>query len=150
MSKEPEEDLGFRVTDKRLFREAGEPGAELPPREPPKPPAEPERPATGPPESAPGTPSLEEPAPGTAAKIDFPSYILGYYTQGLMFLGEVPNPMTNRVEQDLEGAQHMIEILEMLQHKTKGNLSREEDQLVDGVLYELRMKFMNKTKRIKL
>jgi len=44
----------------------------------------------------------------------------------------------------------MIDILSMLEEKTKGNLSAQEKQLLESVLYELRMKFMAKTKTIKL
>ena len=44
----------------------------------------------------------------------------------------------------------MVDILGMLQEKTKGNLTREEDQLLESALYELRMKFMSKANRIKL
>jgi hypothetical protein len=140
MSKDQEES-GFRVTDKRIFREDGEPRENAPPtggeskseqhREEGKQPA-------------------EEIPPGTAARIDFPSYILSYYTQGLVLLGEVPNPYTNKKEEDIEAAHHTIDILSMLETKTKGNLSREEEQLLGSVLYELRMKFMAKTSRIKL
>ena len=158
MSKE-EENQGFRVTDRRLFRETGErrePDEEAKPKEPakqPPPPAKEPRAAQEPPPSEPRAPQQAapvEPPPGTSPRIDFPSYLMSYYTQGLMFLGEVPNPMTNTVEQDLEGARHTIEILEMLEAKTRGNLAREEDQLLESILYELRMKFMARTKRIKL
>ena len=82
--------------------------------------------------------------------IDFSSYVLSYYTQGCVLLGEVPNPYTNKKEEDLEAAKHMIDILSMLEQKTKGNLSKEELQLLESVLYELRMKYMAKTNRIKL
>ena len=82
--------------------------------------------------------------------IDFPSYVLGYYTQGLVLLGEIPNPYTNKKEEDVESARNIIDILTMLEAKTKGNLSSEENQLLSSVLYELRMKFMSKTSGIKL
>ncbi len=110
----------------------------------------PQQPATA--ASAPEEPKAasEEVPPGTAPRIDFPSYILSYYTQGLVLLGEVPNPYTNKKEEDCEAARHTIDILSMLEEKTKGNLTREEDQLLGSVLYELRMKFMAKTSRIKL
>ncbi len=134
MSKE-QEDTGFRVTDKRAFREDGEL------RKPDAPKEEPD--ASG------AAPIVGEEPPGTGARIDFPSYVLSYYTQGLVLLGEVPNPITNKKEEDLEGARHTVDILTMLQDKTKGNLSQEEDQLMASVLYELRMKFMAKTNRIK-
>ena len=135
MEKEPEES-GFRVTDRRHFAEDGQP------RE--------DNPGTEPKEPAPSAAPLPEEASGEEPRIDFPSYVLSYYTQGLVLLGEVPNPYTNKKEEDLQASRHTIDVLAMLQEKTKGNLSREEDQLLDSVLYELRMKFMAKTNRIKL
>jgi len=144
MSKEQEDDQGFRVTDKRLFTEDGkvrEDGAEE---------------VRSSPETAkaPGNkPSAAAPAetpPGTGGQIDFPSYVLSYYTQSLVLLGEVPNPYTNKKEEDLEAARHMVDILGMLKDKTRGNLSAEEAQLLDSVLYEVRLKYMAKTQKIKL
>ncbi len=141
MSKEHEES-GFRVTDKRAFREDGEPRETVP---------QGEESAEAKPEhgAAESRPPIEEVPPGTGARIDFPSYILSYYTQGLVLLGEVPNPYTNKKEEDMEAAHHTIDILGMLEVKTKGNLSKEEEQLLGSVLYELRMKFMAKTSQIK-
>jgi len=142
MTKE-EETQGFRVTDKRKFAEGGQPSEDAsntvePPRD------------SGP---EPVQDDLNTPLgeiPGADARIDFPSYILSYYTQGLVLLGEVVNPYTNKKEEDLQAARHTVDILAMLEEKTKGNLSKEEDQLLGSVLYELRMKFMSKTSRIKL
>jgi hypothetical protein len=141
MSKE-QEDTGFRVTDKRSFRTDGEP------RETES--AASQSPFADKPQSAADSPSANEPPLGELPRIDFPSYILSYYTQGLVLLGEVPNPMTNQKEEDLQGARHTIDIIDMLREKTQGNLSKEEDQLLGSVLYELRMKFMARTNRIKL
>jgi hypothetical protein len=144
MKKHEEEPEGFRVTDRRHFRETGELRSE----EPAAPEREPEPPAAAPagaPRAAPA-----EPPPGTAPRIDFPSYLMSYYTQGLVLLGEFPNPATNAIEQDLEAVRHIVDLLEMLRDKTRGNLSDEEHKLLDDVLYELRMKFMSKTRRIKL
>ncbi len=140
MAKEDKEDQGFRVTDKRLFHDDA--GTE-------------EKATSAETEKAPRTEPSKAEAAGAPpepeeARIDFPSYVLSYYTQGLVLLGEVPNPFNNKKEEDVEGAHHMIDILAMLQEKTKGNLTVEEGQLLDNVLYELRMKFMAKTKRIKL
>ena len=140
MTKEPDEQ-GFRVTDKRGFREDDEvrsPESSERPEE--KPPAEPAS-------SKDAAPSGQELPP--RPPIDFPSYILSYYTQGLVFLGEVPNPYTSKKEEDVETAKSMIDILTMLEQKTKGNLSKDEEQLLESVLYELRMKYMAKTNRIK-
>jgi len=148
MTKDREEPE-FTVTDKRLFREDGE----VRPREAEKEP-EPSRPEPKQTQETPGSgpaagPGAELP-PGTYPQIDFPSYILSYYTQGLVLLGEVPNPYTNKKEEDSEAARHTIDILAMLETKTKGNLSRDEEELLSNVLYELRMKFMAKTSRLKL
>jgi hypothetical protein len=141
MAKEQEEqeEPGFTVTDKRSFTVEGERRQEEDEKAP--------QPADSP---AADAPDAAESIIGEGPQIDFPSYLLSYYTQGLVLLGEVPNPMTNKKEQDMEGARHTIDILSMLQDKTKGNLSKEEDQLLDSVLYELRMKFMAKMNRIKL
>jgi hypothetical protein len=140
MTKEPEEQ-GFRVTDKRGFREGSEATA-----------PEASETAETRPADEPSSPKKEMPdgRESTPPPIDFPSYILSYYTQGLVLLGEVPNPYTNKKEEDVEAARHTIDILSMIEQKTKGNLSSEEQQLLETVVYELRMKFMAKTNRIKL
>jgi hypothetical protein len=140
MTKEQEEQ-GFRVTDKRGFRDDAE---EQTPEASKK---TEEKPANEPSSAAENAPSGQEIPPRTP--IDFPSYLLSYYTQGLVLLGEVPNPYTNKKEEDVEAAQHTIDILSMLEQKTRGNLTKEEQQLLETVLYELRMKFMAKTNRIK-
>jgi len=138
MTKEQEEQ-GFKVTDKRGFADDGEARDEQNS-------AKGEEERAGEPGSSVGNPPQETPS---GPPIDFPSYILSYYTQGLVLLGEVPNPYTNKKEEDVEAARHIIDLLSMLEQKTKGNLSQEEQQLLEGVLYELRMKFMAKTNRIK-
>jgi len=144
MAKETGDDQGFRVTDKRLFTEDGKVREEA---------AEGDR---GGPEAAKASgskPPAAEPVdtpPGTGGRIDFPSYVLSYYTQSLVLLGEVPNPYTNQKEEDLEAARHTVDILGMLRDKTRGNLSAEEAQLLESVLYEVRMKYMAKTQKIKL
>jgi len=140
MTKEQEEQ-SFRVTDKRGFRDDAE---EQTPAASEK--AE-EKPASESSSAAGNVPPGQETPPRTP--IDFPSYLLSYYTQGLVLLGEVPNPYTNKKEEDVEAAQHTIDILSMLEQKTRGNLTKEEQQLLETVLYELRMKFMAKTNRIK-
>jgi hypothetical protein len=140
MTKE-QEDQGFRVTDKRAFREDGEART-------PETPEAGEKEKEEPKKSEPQEPSPTEAPPRTP--IDFPSYILSYYTQGLVLLGEVLNPYTNKKEEDVDAARHTIDILAMLEQKTKNNLRPDEQQLLETVLYELRMKFMAKTNKIKL
>jgi hypothetical protein len=138
MDKEQEEPQSFRVTDKRGFSEEGEIRT-------PEAAEQKDEKAN----SASRGPETKEEA-SSRPPIDFPSYILSYYTQGLVLLGEVPNPYTNKKEEDVEAARHTVDILSMLQEKTKGNLGKDEEQLLDSVLYELRIKFMAKTNRIKI
>jgi len=131
-----DEEQKFNVTDKRGFTEDGTP----------KPVAE--EPAEKPPAAA--ASDTKDKAGESRQPIDFPSYILSYYTQGMVLLGEIPNPYTNKKEEDVESARNIVDILALLEQKTKGNLSSEESKLLESVLYELRMKFMAKTSRIKL
>ncbi len=142
MSKE--EETEFRITDKRIFREDGELRDESSEKKSQS------NSESGLSEAASARNMAAEKPPEPLPRIDFTSYTLSYYTQGLVLLGEVPNPYTNKTEEDIEGARHMIDILTMLEEKTKGNLSAQEQQLLESVLYELRMKFMAKAKTIKL
>jgi hypothetical protein len=63
----------------------------------------------------------------------------------MMALGEVPHPATGIVQEELEQAKYLIDVLGVLQEKTQGNLNPEETALLDGLLYELRMKYVGKT-----
>ncbi len=150
MTKEEEEESSFRITDKRQFREDGDRRESIEDETPPTEQAQPESPSPASSAEAGAAPVVGEAPPGTQPPIDFPSYILSYYTQGLVLLGEVPNPYSNKKEEDLQASKHTIDILGLLEEKTKGNLSEEEQKLLESVLYELRMKFMAKTSKIKL
>ncbi len=70
------------------------------------------------------------------------------YQQAQIALGDIP--VQGRSMQDLEFAKQVIEMLTALQEKTKGNLSAEESQVLQSVLYELRMVFLSKSKLPKL
>lgn len=67
---------------------------------------------------------------------------LGYQT--LMFLGEIPHPQTKERRVDLEAAKETIDLLVMLQGKTKGNRTPEEDRFLEHLLPELQLKFVEK------
>jgi hypothetical protein len=78
-------------------------------------------------------------APG----INFAGFVLSLATTAAVHFGDIPDPNTGqRVQPNLEAAGQMIEILGMLQEKTKGNLLEPETQLVDDLLYELRMRYV--------
>jgi hypothetical protein len=63
-----------------------------------------------------------------------------------MFLGHVPNPQTGQPEVNLEFARMFIDQIEMLQEKTRGNLSNEETQMLTSVLSDLRLAFLQASK----
>ena len=72
----------------------------------------------------------------------FSSLILMLATGSLQNLGLMPNPMSKKVEKNLPLAHHTIDTLGLLKEKTKGNLEKEEEKLLDELLYDLRMKFL--------
>jgi len=67
-------------------------------------------------------------------------------SQALIGLGEAPHPVTNQPQPDLSQAKLAIDMLEMIDVKTQGNLTPEEKQLLDGVLFEMRMKYVSATR----
>jgi len=74
--------------------------------------------------------------------LDFTSFILSLSTSVLMHLGVVENPVTKKTEKELPVARQTIDLIELLQEKTAGNLSEEETQLMVNVLRELRMLYV--------
>src|SRR4029453_13465860 len=133
MDEEKDSSRGFRVTDRRRFSDEGEArDADEAPGEvsEPAPPSEPA------PDTARGAPRApEEP-------VNFSTFVLGLSTQALLHLGEIEDPAVGRLERDLPPAKHMIDILGILRDKTRGNLEQAEERLLEAVLYDLRMKYV--------
>jgi len=80
------------------------------------------------------------------SEINFSSFILGLSTQALMCLGEIQDPQTGKPQPDLHAARQLIDILGILKEKTVGNLHQEEAQLLDHILFDLRMRYVKLTK----
>ncbi len=72
----------------------------------------------------------------------FSTFVLSLSTSALVHLGELPDPITNAKEVNLQLAKQTISIIEMLKEKTKGNLTKDEESLLDNVLYDVRLKFI--------
>jgi hypothetical protein len=72
----------------------------------------------------------------------FSTFILSLSTSALVHLGELPDPLTSKKEVNLQLAKQTISIIEMLKDKTKGNLTSEEESLIDSVLYDIRLKYV--------
>jgi len=63
-------------------------------------------------------------------------------TSAMINLGLVPNPVDQKVEKNVKAAQHSIDLLNILREKTRGNLTPQEEKLLEDILYDLRMKFI--------
>ena len=72
----------------------------------------------------------------------FAQMVMQQASMAMMLLGQMPNPQTGKTVRDLEGAKFFIDQLEMLEAKTKGNLSREEQGLLKQNLMTLRLAFV--------
>ncbi|SBW03723.1 conserved hypothetical protein [uncultured delta proteobacterium] len=83
---------------------------------------------------------------GPMPKVTFTTFILSIASSGLVQLGEVPDPDTGATRENLLMAKHTIDVLSMLRDKTKASIDEEESKLLEGLLYELRMKYVLKTK----
>lgn len=75
-------------------------------------------------------------------EINFVNYITSLGYQAMIFLGLVPNPITNENDKNVTQAKFIIDTLSMLKEKTKGNLSEQEQSLLDSSVYELQMKYV--------
>ena len=75
--------------------------------------------------------------------LSFTAFVLSLASTAAIHFGDLPDPMSGeRAPLNLEGAAQMIEILGLLDQKTRGNLSAEERQVLEQVLYELRLRFV--------
>jgi hypothetical protein len=82
-----------------------------------------------------------------SAQVSFVAFILSLASNAAVHFGDVPDPMTGeRREPDLDAASQFIEVIAMLEEKTRGNLTAEERQFLDQVLFELRMRFVEAKK----
>ena len=83
--------------------------------------------------------------PGEPAAMDFQLFLSSLSMQAMAALGELPSEATGQPQQNLDQARWLIDAIGLLQEKTQGNLTAEEASLMEGVLYELRMKYVEKT-----
>jgi hypothetical protein len=75
--------------------------------------------------------------------LSFTAFVISLASTAAIHFGDLPDPMSGqRSEVNLDGAAQMIEILSLLDQKTRGNLTAEERHVLEEVLYELRMRFV--------
>ena len=150
MADEEIEGKGFVVRDRRRFTQEGEPREERGPEEQAEeqakePVEEPEPPAQ---EEAKDRAKVEEKVTEEAPfpEINFSTFIFSLNTSALLHLGEIPDPATGKQQEDLAMAKQTIDLIAMLQEKTRGNLAPDEENLVKHILYDLRLRYVQKAK----
>jgi hypothetical protein len=149
MEREEEEKArGFKVEDRRRFSSEGDVKPEFRDDSPS---------AAGHGQTAPESADSSKPnraaqtgatphAHGPEPEVTFGAFLVGLSTQALMLLGDIADPETGAAHADLPGAQQLIDIIGMLQRKTQGNLDRDEAQLIETILFELRMKYVERAR----
>lgn len=80
-------------------------------------------------------------------KISFSLYCTSVASQAMVFLGFVKDPQSGETRTDLVEAKRFIDVLEMLEKKTEGNRTEEETRLLMNLLYELRMRYVERSQR---
>lgn len=137
---EKREGKGFKVKDRRRFSsETGDSREEV---------VE-EGSAYGPAEKTSHEESGEKKAATSEGlpEISFSAFVISLSTQALMHLGEVASPLSGKVETDIPVAKQLIDIIGVLREKTRGNLDSGEDGLMDDVLFDLRMRYVEAVKK---
>ena len=79
--------------------------------------------------------------------INFASFIISLSSSALYLLGDIPDSETNKTQRNLTLAKQTIDILGLLKEKTVGNLTREESQMLESLLYDLRMRYVDELKK---
>ena len=80
-------------------------------------------------------------------EINFPSFILSLSSSALLHFGDIPDPVSGKKERNLPMAKQTIDILGILKEKTQGNLTNDEEQLLDTLLHDLRIKYVEESKK---
>lgn len=128
-----EEEKGFQIRDRRAHLENTAP--EKTEQKPPSPPPE---------QAGPASPGLEGEA---AYPVTFSSFLLSLATSALIHLGQEANPATGERSVELPSARQVIDLIALLEEKTKGNLTKEEESLLSQILFTLRMKYVEVEKK---
>lgn len=134
MNQENNEEKDFRVSDRRFASQSEEAKKEEEKKREET--AEKEKKKT---EEEP----KEEKDDAEPLKLDFSNLILSLSTTALLNLGEIADPVTKEKKKDTALAKQTIDLLGILKEKTKGNLTSDEESLLENVLYDLRMRYVD-------
>jgi hypothetical protein len=122
---------GFTVTDRRSFTGADSEA-----------PSDAAKDAADPTEAPPAPADAPAGRESTLPAVDFHTFVLSLGSSALLHLGELEHPEKGKVEIDLPLAKHTIDILQMLEEKTRGNLTAAEEKLMQSLLYDLRLRYV--------
>jgi len=84
---------------------------------------------------------------GPLPEITFANFIFSLSTTAMYHFGDIPDPATKEPRKNLAAAKQTIDLISLLRTKTQGNLDEQEKDLIEGVLYELRMRFVKEVKK---
>jgi len=138
---EKEEDKGFVVKDRRRFTEEAEEEEKKGEAQAEAAPSAGEQKSSRAREAS----TSEEQSKGPFPEVTLATFIFSLSSSALVHLGEIPEPETNKANVDLPIAKQIIDTLGMLEEKTKGNLDKDEERLLKAVLYDLRMRYIQKS-----
>ena len=79
--------------------------------------------------------------------VTFPAFIMSLNTSVLYHLGEIADPVTGKKQVDYDLARHGIDTLMLLLEKTKGNLTADEEGMLKGILYDVKMRFVKSVQK---
>jgi len=126
-----EEEKGFVIKDRRIFSEEGSEEPDEPTQEDPTASAAAE-------ESA----ETKDEQQYALPEINFATFIFSLNSSALVHLGVIEDPATNQKTENLPLAKQTIDILGILEEKTKGNLTEDEDKLLTNILHDLRLMYV--------
>ena len=128
----------FVIKDKRIFDESGDVRKETETLTQETPLETKAEKAQQPPVEESQEPPTEEYLP----EMNFANFVLSLSTTAMYHFGDFPDPVSRKAEKNLIAAKQTIDILGLLQTKTEGNLDENEKSLLDGLLFELRMRYV--------
>jgi hypothetical protein len=140
---EEKKDKSYVIRDKRIFAETGDVRQNE------------ETPTEAKPVETPAAPEWQEPekeSPESTQEAAFPevnfvNFVLSLSTTAMYHFGDFPDPISQKAQRNLAAAKQTIDILGMLRSKTEGNLDDNEKSLMEGLLFELRMRYVKEKDR---
>jgi len=144
---EEKRDQSFVIRDKRIFDETGDVRKEADSAPDVKTETRPVEPEVESEQRPLVTESPESGGDEAFPEVNFVNFVLSLSTTAMYHFGDFPDPVSQKAQRNLAAAKQTIDILGMLRSKTEGNLDENEKSLMDGLLFELRMRYVKEKER---